>query len=272
MPASANFISRLMPERLINLMTNKTPHPAQKSAIAVLPLGANEQHGPHLPAETDTIIAEGVVARTRERLAGNTGVTFLPAEPIGYSIEHMDFAGTKSLGFAEAVERWVGIGAEQAEKGISKFVMLNAHGGNSPLMTIVATELRARHDMLAVATSWTRFGYPADTVSQEERALGIHGGFIETSVMLALRPDLVDMGKAQDFPSAQEGYLRDFRHLRAYGPHAFGWMMRDLSEAGVVGNAAAASAEAGEKILDHAVSGFLELLEDVDRFDLALLK
>lgn len=237
----------------------------------MLPLGATEQHGPHLPPETDWIIAEAVAARSAAR-SGDLPVEVLPVEKVGYSIEHSDDPRTVSLGFDEAVRRWTGIGEELCRNGTRKLVLLNAHGGNSPLTTIVATELRVRCRMLAVATSWTRFGYPDGLVSEEERALGIHGGFIETSVMLALRPELVKMGEAKDFASGQDRFRRDFTHLRAYGRHAFGWMMRDLNEAGAAGNAAAATAEAGERILDHAVSGFLELLADVDRFDLTLLK
>lgn len=237
--------------------------------IAVLPLGATEQHGPHLPAETDWIIAEGIALKVEKALPAGLDTHFLPVEKVGYSIEHADFAQTRSLPFDEAIERWIGIGEAQSRAGVRKLVMLNAHGGNSPLMTIVATELRVRFGMLAVATSWTRFGYPPELVSDEERALGIHGGFIETSVMLALRPDLVAMEKASDFASAQARFRRDFTHLRAYGPHAFGWMMSDLSPEGVTGNAAAASAEAGHRIIDHAVAGLVELLVDVDRFDLA---
>lgn len=237
--------------------------------IAVLPLGATEQHGPHLPPETDTIIAEGVARLAAARLGETLDVRFLPVEPVGYSPEHLDLGATQSLAYNEAVERWIGIGDDLAGKGVRKLVMLNAHGGNSPLMTVVATELRVRHAMLAVATSWTRFGYPDGLVSEEERAFGIHGGFVETSVMLALRPDLVDIAKAADFASTQQRFASEFTHLRAYGPHAFGWKMRDLSETGVVGNAAAASAEAGQALLDHAVTGFLELLADVDRFDVA---
>jgi creatinine amidohydrolase len=253
-------------------MTASETNPAVPDTIVVLPLGATEQHGPHLPFETDTIIARGVVSRAAVLVSPELKVEFLPAEPVGYSIEHMDVAGTKTLGFDEAVNRWVGIGMEAARGGARRFVMLNAHGGNSPLMTIVATELRVRANILSVATSWTRFGYPAHLVSVREKALGIHGGFIETSVMLALRPDLVDMTKASDFPSAQEKFDRDFAHLRAYGPHAFGWKMSDLSDAGVVGNAAAATAEAGEAILDHAAQGFVALLRDVAAFDISTLR
>lgn len=245
------------------------PAPDEK-LITVLPLGATEQHGPHLPPETDAIIAEAVAALAVARLPAGLDVKTLPVERIGYSIEHGAFPSTQSLGYAEAVERWIGIGTEAFDAGGRKLVMLNAHGGNSPLMTIVATELRVRFHMLAVATAWTRFGYPDDIVSPEEKIFGIHGGFIETSVMLALRPDLVDMTKARDFGSKQAEFAKDFSHLSAYGPHAFGWMTQDLSPLGVVGNAAAASAEAGERILDRAAKGLVELLMDVDRFDLTV--
>lgn len=257
-----------MPERCNKQMTKKEADKGS-TRIAVLPLGATEQHGPHLPFETDTIIATGVAGRLKDRLRGTHDIELLPTEPIGYSIEHMDVRGTRSLRFDEAVERWIEIGAGLNAGGCRRLILLNAHGGNSPLMTIVATELRVHLAMLAVATSWTRFGYPDDIVSLQEKAIGIHGGLVETSVMLALRPDLVDMSQARDFPSAQSMFAEEFTHLRAYGPHAFGWIMRDLSSTGVVGNATGATAEKGERILDHAVEGLAALVEDVARFDLS---
>ncbi|MFS8049986.1 creatininase family protein [Rhizobium sp. BR 314] len=239
--------------------------------IAVLPLGAYEQHGPHLPFDTDTLIAEGIVSRLRVALPAKLPVTFLPAEPVGYSIEHMNVAGSKSLTFDAAVNRWLGIAERMSGIGIRKFVMLNAHGGNSPLITIVATEARVRFNMLAVATSWTRFGVPDGLISPDDRAIDIHGGDIETSAMLALHPQQVDMAKAANFPSRQSDFIRDFNHLRAYGPHAFGWKMSDLSEKGVAGNAGAATAQKGERLIAHSVKGLVELLEDVDRFDVSTL-
>ncbi len=236
--------------------------------IAVLPLGAHEQHGPHLPFETDTLIAQGIVARLREALPAGFPVDFLPVEPVGYSVEHMNVPGTKTLAFDEAVNRWLGLAEAQHAKGIRKFVMLNAHGGNSPLMTIVATEARLRFGMLAVATSWTRFGLPEGLIEPQDKAIDIHGGDIETSVMLALYPDRVDMEKAEHFPSRQSEFAKRFKHLRAYGPHAFGWMMSDLNDQGVAGNASVASAEKGERIIAHSVRGLKELLEDVHAFDM----
>ena len=243
------------------------PAAARRDWIAVLPLGAHEGHGPHLPFDTDTLIAAGIVARLIDALPADLPVTFLSVEPVGYSPEHLDVPGTKSLAYGEAIERWLAIAADLYEKGIGKFVMLNAHGGNSPLMTIVATEARVRLGMLAVATSWTRFGQPEGWIAPEDKAIDIHGGDIETSVMLALRPDRVAMDRAGRFGSRQSDFAGRFRHLRAYGPHAFGWKMTDLNPEGVAGNALAASAEKGERLLAHAVRGLVELLEDIHRFD-----
>jgi creatinine amidohydrolase len=247
--------------------------PAERADwIAVLPLGAHEQHGPHLPFETDALIAEGLAERVIARLPPALPATFLPTEPVGYSIEHLDAEGTRSLGYDEAVRRWLGIAQDLNENGVRKFVMLNAHGGNAPLMTIVATEARVRFDMLAVATSWTRFGQPDGWMAPEDKAIDIHGGDIETSVMLAMYPDRVDMAKAQRFTSRQTDLARRFKHLRAYGPHAFGWKMRDLNEQGVAGDASVATAERGEQLIAHAVNGIVELLEDVAAFDLTTLR
>ncbi len=240
--------------------------------IVVLPLGAHEQHGPHLPFETDTLIAEGIVKRTISAMPRSLPVAFLPVEPVGYSIEHMGVAGTKTLGFDEAVHRWLGIAEKLHDQGVNKFMMLNAHGGNSPLMTIVATEARVRFDMLAVATSWTRFGLPENLISAEDKAIDIHGGDIETSVMMAFHPEKVDMSEAKNFSSRQSEYEKRFRHLRAYGKHAFGWKMSDLNKTGVSGNAAAANDQKGEALIAHAVKGIVELLHDMAKFDVAELR
>jgi creatinine amidohydrolase len=240
--------------------------------IAVLPLGAHEQHGPHLPFETDTIIAKGMACALAERLAEDLPVTFLPTEPVGYSIEHLDFEGSKTLAFDEAVKRWVGIGEKLHAQGIRKMMVLNAHGGNSPLMTIVATELRVRFNLFCVATSWTRFIVADDVVSHEEKAYGIHGGDIETSVVLALAPQTVDMDQTENFSNYQETLSQENKHLRAYGPHAFGWKAQDLNTQGVNGDASAATAAKGEALIAQAANGLCELIEEMNRFDVSILK
>lgn len=239
-----------------------------KDSLVVLPLGAYEQHGPHLPFETDRLIVEGVVERLKHKIPNNHNVAFLPAEPVGYSIEHMDVEGSKTLSYDGAVRRWLGIMEQIHKAGGRKVMLLNAHGGNSPLLTIIATEARVRFNMLVVATSWTRFGVPDGLISPEDKSIDIHGGFIETSVMLALHPERVRMKLATNFTSRQSDFMAQFQYLRAYGPHAFGWKMSDLNPIGVAGNAARATAEAGEKLLDHAVSGLAGLLNDMNIFDI----
>ena len=245
--------------------------PTQPVSIAILPLGAHEQHGPHLPFETDTLIAQEIAQRLCSVAPAGIETELLPVESTGYSIEHIDVSGTRTLGFEEAVNRWIDIAANCAERGIHRLMLLNAHGGNSPLLTIVATEARVRFNMLAVATSWTRFGVPSEIIVPEDKAFDIHAGDIETSVMLAIRPDLVRLDALQDFPSRQADYARRFTHLRAYGPHAFGWKMSDLNPQGAVGKASQASASKGEAILTHAVHGLTELLTDMAEFDVSEL-
>jgi len=262
-----------VPKRNFTEMTDAEIASADTSDwIAVLPLGATEQHGPHLPFETDTIIASGIAHHLKDVLDDMLPVTFLPTEPIGYSIEHSDFEGSKTLTFDEAVNKWVGIGEDLAAEGIRKMMILNAHGGNSPLMTIVATELRVRCNMLCAATSWTRFIVGGDIVTVDEKAFGIHGGDIETSVVLALESNRVHMEKAENFKSFQEELASNNRFLRAYGPHAFGWKAQDLNEQGVTGDASIATVEKGEALIKTAVDGLVELVHEMHTFDMSRLK
>ena len=241
--------------------------PAHPVPIAILPLGAHEQHGPHLPFETDALIAQHVAERLCDAAPASVMAELLPVESVGYSIEHMDVTGTRTLAFDEAVNRWIGIAGQCATRGVRRLMLLNAHGGNSPLLTIVATEARVRFNMLAVATSWTRFGFPAEIIAPEDKAFDIHAGDIETSVMLAIHPGLVRMDAIADFPSRQAEYARQFKHLRAYGPHAFGWKMSDLNAQGAAGKASRATAQKGEALLSHAVAGLTELLADMADFN-----
>ncbi|WP_337659849.1 creatininase family protein [Anderseniella sp. Alg231-50] len=235
--------------------------------IAVLPVAATEQHGPHLPASTDTDIARAMVAASVAILPRDVKVSFLPVEAVGASAEHGDTPGTVSRDPCELAEAWVGIAADLNINGIQKLVLVSSHGGNTPVCDMVIQRARIELGMLAVATSWSRFGYPDGLFSSDEVALGIHGGDIETSIMLAARPDTVDLAKAEDFPSLQQDMIGSMKHLRAYGPHRFGWMMHDLNSQGVTGNAGAATAEKGAAVIAHQSRGFIELLEDVKAFD-----
>ncbi|MCZ2204455.1 creatininase family protein [Bartonella sp. A05] len=241
-------------------------------SLAILPLGAHEYHGNHLPLETDWIIAEAFAKALTLQTKKQFQISLLPVEKIGYSIEHMDAPGTQTLTFSDAIERWINIGEECYRKGIKRFLLLNAHGGNSSLINIVVTELRRRFSILAVATSWSRFGLPEGLMEPSQHHLDIHGGFIETSLMLYLAPEKVHMEKAENFYNKQADMIANYQYLRAYGPHAFGWIMRDLNVRGVAGNASKATPQAGEAIFSHVLCGLRNLLDDIKKFKINTLQ
>ena len=238
--------------------------------IAVLPVAAIEQHGPHLPVATDAAIAAGMIAEVLSRLPEGLPATFLPLQAVGKSNEHIASPGTLTLSWETAIRAWLEIAESVRHAGVQKLVVVNAHGGNVPLIDILTRELRVRHRMLAVHTAWMRFG-DGGFYEDAEGRYGIHGGTVETSLMLHFRPDLVNIAEARDFASAQAGFEREFTHLRAHGPHAFGWQAQDLNPAGAVGDATRATAALGARTAAHQAEAFIALLADIDRFDLTRL-
>jgi len=172
--------------------------------IAVLPVAAVEQHGPHLPVGVDTYIAEAYLARVRGLLPGDSPVVLLPVQQVGASDEHRAFRGTLTLSPETTLAAFIEIGESVSRAGIAKLVIVNSHGGNIAPIDLAARQLRVRANMLAVHCSWGRFGYPDGLFSDDERTHGIHGGDIETSIMLAAYPDLVRREKIADFKPEQE--------------------------------------------------------------------
>jgi creatinine amidohydrolase len=240
--------------------------------IAVLPLAAVEQHGPHLPLGVDAYIAEAYLARVRKILPEALPVTFLPVQRVGVSAEHLGYPGTLTLSAATAIKAWTEIGESLARAGLRKLLLVTSHGGNVAAMELVGRDLRTRLGMLAVTVGWHRFGYPEGTFSGEERRHGIHGGGIETSLMLAAMPDAVRTEKAAQATPATVAMAREFKWLGAYRPAGFAWMTQDLNATGAVGDATQASAAKGEAALAHGAQAFVELLGEMDRFDLARLR
>jgi creatinine amidohydrolase len=235
--------------------------------IAVLPLAATEQHGPHLPLGTDVMIAEAYLARVRELLPDTAPVTFLPLQPVGISTEHIDYPGTLTLATETALQNWMALGESVVRAGLKKLVMVTSHGGNSAAMGLVAQDLRAKHGILVVATGWPRFGAPDGLFSEQELRHGIHGGAVETSIMLARYPQAVRKDKIADFHPSSVAMERDYRRLSAHRPAPFAWQAQDLHPSGAVGDATQASAEKGQRLLDHGAAAFCELLADIDKFD-----
>ena len=239
--------------------------------VAVLPVAAIEQHGPHLPVGVDAFINEGYLARAVERVPSDLPVLFLPLQAIGKSNEHIEYPGTLTFSMETVTRAWTEIGDSVARTGCRKLIFMNSHGGNVAVLAAVVRDLRVRHGMLAVHAGWHALGYPDGMFSASERAHGIHGGDAETSLMLAFKPETVRMNEARDFVSSAVSIERDFKRLRVTQPIAIGWMANDLNELGAAGDASKATAAKGEACADFGVEGFIELLRDVHAFDVGRL-
>ncbi len=239
--------------------------------IAVLPVGAIEQHGPHLPVATDACINQGVLSRALEQMPDDLPVTVLPMLPVGKSDEHLAFPGTLSLSAETLIRVWTEVGESVARAGIRKLVLFNSHGGQPQIMDIVARDLRLRHAMLVVAYSWYAGGVPDGLFDESEVRHGIHAGAIETSMMLELRPDLVRMDLAADFtPLMRE--LADNRYLSPTGAGRLAWLAQDLHPSGACGDARNADAGRGRARGAHAAQALIALLQEVDRYPLERLR
>lgn len=236
--------------------------------IAVLPVAATEQHGPHLPLRVDTALADGVVAAALPHLAADVPVLFLPTQAVGLSPEHQRFPGTLTLSAPTVIRLWTEIGESVAHAGVRKLVLLNAHGGQVSVMDMVARDLRARLDMLVYSVNWfdLPLGAEVETLfTPEEHRFGIHAGQIETSMMLALAPEQVHMQQAKNFASASQARAAQFPILGNGKSAKLGWQMQDYNPAGAVGDAAGATADKGRAVLSAAGLALAQLLSEIDR-------
>ena len=247
--------------------------------VAVLPVAATEQHGPHLPLSVDTDLVTGIVAAALPQLAVDLPVLVLPTMAVGFSPEHARFAGTLTLKSETVIRLWTEIGESVAASGVKKLVLFNAHGGQVSVMDLVARDLRARLGLLVYSVSW--FNLPmADAQGRDVNALfsaaehrfGIHAGDIETSMMRALRPDLVRMEHAQDFHSTAQDRAAAFPILGNGRSAKLGWQMQDYNLAGAVGDAAAATADKGRAVIDAAGHQLARLLQEVSLLPLSTVQ
>lgn len=239
--------------------------------VAVLPVAATEQHGPHLPLDVDSAIADGLVAAAVARLPAAAPVLFLPTQRIGKSDEHEAFAGTLSLDAATLIASWTAIGRSVARAGVRRLVLFNTHGGNVSTLDIVGRTLRMQQRLVVFTVNWFGLGLPAGIADDDELRFGIHGGLVETAVMLALAPDRVRMDQAEAFASARAAQAAQFDLLADGTSARWSWAAQDLNPKGAVGDASRATAAMGRAIIDHVTERFVRLLDEVARFPLDAL-
>ncbi len=261
-----------LPAHWSDLTTADFGHLDLPRTIAVLPVAATEQHGPHLPLSVDATIADGIVARALVALPAGTPVLMLPTQSVGFSPEHARFAGTLSLRAETLMRVWAELGECVAASGVRKLVLFNTHGGQVGALDLVARDLRARLGMLVYSLSW--FNLPLQDeqgqdvsarFSADEHRFGIHAGDIETSMMLALAPERVRMDQAERFGSTSSERARQHAILGNGRSAKLAWMMQDYNRQGAVGDAAAATADKGLALVGAAGRALAELLLEIDR-------
>ncbi|MFM7330591.1 MAG: creatininase family protein [Brachymonas sp.] len=241
--------------------------------VAVLPVAAIEQHGPHLPTSVDTTLVDGVIAAALPHL-NQTRALFLPTQQVGKSNEHQRFPGTLTLKAETLIALWTEIGESVHRAGIKKLVLLNSHGGQISVMDIVARDLRVRLDMLVFSTNWFTLPLGDDInalFTPEEHRFGIHGGDMETSMMLALAPQTVDMRQARDFKSSSQERSQIYPILGNGVSAKMGWQTQDYNPMGACGNAAMATAEKGQAVLQAAGQKLAQLLQEISSLPMSTL-
>lgn len=241
-------------------------------AIAVLPVAAIEQHGPHLPVSVDTDLANGMVAEAIRHLPADLPVLFLPTQAVGFSPEHGAFGGTLSLRAETLIRVWTEIAECVHASGLRKLVLFNTHGGQVGALDLVARDLRARLGMLTYSVSWFNLplldeeGRDVNALfSAEEHRFGVHGGDVETSLMRCLCDQRVRMSEAEHFRSTSQVRAERFATLGNGRSARFAWMTQDLNPLGAVGHAALATPEKGEQVLDAAGRALSRMLVEVDQ-------
>jgi creatinine amidohydrolase len=233
-------------------------------SILVQPLGAIEQHGPHLPLSTDSVIATAVAEAAVAEVGDELDVWLLPTLQYTKSNEHAWSAGTVWLSATTLLAVLDDLGRCVATTPAQRLVFLNGHGGNSALLNVANRELRLAHGLM---TFLAHPGVPPDqggTSPADELGMGVHGGTEETSLMLHLAPHLVDMSKAERrVPEA----IAVNQYVRFGGRVSFGWMSNDFFPDGYIGDPTAATEELGKQLFEGAVRGFTEALREIAAFN-----
>ena len=255
------------PRFLPHLTTDQVAKLPKERAVVVLPIASIEQHGPHLPIYTDSIIVQKVLDRTLALLPEDFPVWILPLLPYGKSNEHTGFAGTVTLTSETLIRVLKEIGVSVARSGFRRWAILNGHGGNTEIIDFVIRDIREQTGLLVFALHlYLRIATPSAGLTEAEKVYGIHAGDVETSILLRCRPDLVQRELA---PASLPTHLQNLKHPPFTGPLTFAWLTQDITATGVLGDATAADPAKGERFLSDAATETADLLREIVNFHFA---
>jgi creatinine amidohydrolase len=242
--------------------------------VAILPVAAIEQHGPHLPVSVDTTLVDAVIQASLPHLLADLPILFMPTQQVGKSNEHLRFPGTLTLSAETLMRVWNELGACVARAGIKKLVLFNSHGGQVSVMDIVARDLRVHHDLIVFSANWYTMPLGAQVEGQfsaDEMRFGIHAGDMETSMLLATRPQFVDMSQARDFKSSAQARATDYPIVGNGKSAKLGWQVQDYNPMGAAGNASIATAEKGAMVIEAAGAQLALMLAEISSLSMATL-
>ena len=255
------------------LTTVEASRVALADPVVVLPVAAIEQHGPHLPLSTDLDIGLGLLSEAFGRIPEDFPAWALPPQAIGCSREHARFAGTLSVEPEQLSALIEATGEVLAHIGVRRLVLSNSHGGNRHALEAAGLRLRDELGMLVVNASWFRFPRPEDVdLPEGEWRHGLHGGAVETAMMMHLRPDLVRTSEVVRAPSLGEELAETLRRIGPEGAASFSWLAGDLNPDGVVGDATLADADLGAHLVSHYGEVLGEVIEEARAFPIGRLK
>lgn len=239
--------------------------PDKKNVVIIQPIGAIEQHGPHLPIAVDSAISLGVLGKALGQLEPTLPAYALPCLYYGKSNEHSGFPGTITLTATTLLSIIKEIAASIYRSGFRKLVLMNSHGGQPQIMEIAARDIHQEYQNFAVFPlfTWRVPHIVGDLLTAQEQEYGIHAGDAETSIMLSLLPEQVQMNQAvKEYPQGlPENSLLDME-----GKLPFAWLTKELSKSGVMGDATAATKEKGDRILQSVADGWVQVIQDIYKF------
>ncbi|MEL7077725.1 MAG: creatininase family protein [Cyanobacteria bacterium J06648_1] len=237
----------------------------KENTVIIQPIGAIEQHGPHLPIAVDSAISMGVLGKALEHLDKDIPAYALPCLYYGKSNEHNGFPGTITLSATTLLAVIKEMALSIYQSGFRKLILMNSHGGQPQILEIAARDIHQEHPDFAVFPLFT-WRVPlelGELLTPQEQEYGIHAGDAETSIMLSLLPQQVQMNQAvKEYP---QGLPADSL-LDMEGKLPFAWLTRELSQSGVMGDATVATRDKGDRLLESLASGWVQVIQDVYKF------